>query len=92
MFDFFFCYAGDVWSENGVAIFAIIVHFIDANLRLNNRLVLCKGLHDIAQSFTNLAVITYKGLFEASAGPDINTFHEDIQVYIPDEGSDMPKA
>ena len=86
------CHAGDVWSENGVALFAILVHFIDADWKLHNRLALCKGLDQIAHTGANLADITYKGLFDAGIGPDIATIHEDIHVCTPDEGSNMLKA
>ena len=84
--------SGDVWSENGVAIFAIIVHFIDAEFKLHNRLALCKGLNKIAHTGANLADITYKGLLEAGVGEDIDILHEDIHVCTPDEGSNMLKA
>ena len=86
-FSYFF--GGDIWSENCVVIFAVIVHFIDAEWKLHNRLVVCKGLHNIAHTGVNLVVITYKGLFEAGVGPDINTIHEDLHVCTPDEGSNM---
>ena len=75
-----------------MAIFAIIVHFIDAEFKLHNRLALCKGLNKIAHTGANLADITYKGLLEAGVGEDIDTLHEDIHVCTPDEGSNMLKA
>ena len=84
-----YCYACDVWSENGVAIFAVIAHFIDAEWKLHIRLILCKWLHNITQPGANLADITNKGLFEAGVGPDIYTIHEDTHVCTPDEGSNM---
>ncbi len=43
-------YAGDIWSENRIAIFAIMVHFIDFDWKLNTRLALCKGLDKIAHT------------------------------------------
>ena len=60
---------GDIWSENGIAIFAIMVHFIDSEWKLNTRLALCKGLDKIAHTGDNIADITYKGLFDAGMGP-----------------------
>jgi hypothetical protein len=85
-------YLGDVWSENGVAIFAIVVHFIDAEWKFHNRLALCKGLNKIAHTGANLADITYRGLLEVGVGKDIDTLHKDIHVCTPDEGSNMLKA
>jgi hypothetical protein len=52
-------YAGDIWSENGIAIFAIMVHFIDSDWKLNTRLALCKGLDKIAHTGDNFDNITY---------------------------------
>jgi hypothetical protein len=85
-------FAGDIWSENGIAIFAIMVHFIDSEWKLNTRLALCKGLDKIAHTGDNIEDITYKGLFDAGLGPDLATIHEDIHVCTPDEGSNMLKA
>jgi hypothetical protein len=45
-----------------------------------------------AHTGENIAKITYKGLFEAGVGPDLDTIHEDIHVCTPDEGSNMLKA
>lgn len=45
-----------------------------------------------AHTGENIAKITYKGLFEAGLGPDLDTIHEDIHVCTPDEGSNMLKA
>ena len=45
-----------------------------------------------AHTCENIANITYKGLFEAGLGPDLDTIHEDIHVCTPDEGSNMLKA
>jgi hypothetical protein len=85
-------YVGDICSENGIAIFAIMVHFIDSEWKLNTRLALCKGLDTIAHIGDNIADITYKGLFDAGLGPELDTIHEDIHVCTPDEGSNMLQA
>ena len=84
--------AGDIWSENGIAIFAVMVHFIDSDWKLNTRLAVCKGLDKITHTGNNIADITYKGLFDAGVGPDLETIHEDIHICTPDEGSNMLKA
>ena len=44
------------------------------------------------QTGENIANITYKGLFEAGLGPDLDIIYEDIHVCTPDEGSNMLKA
>ena len=84
--------ACDIWSENSVAIFAVMVHFIDSDWKLNTRLAVCKGLDKITHTGNNIADITYKGLFDAGVGPELETIHEDIHICTPDEGSNMLKA
>ena len=54
-----FSYTGDIWSENGIAIFTIMVHFIDSDWKLNTRLALCKGLDKIAHTGDIIDNITY---------------------------------
>ena len=49
-------------------------------------------MNTTAHTGENIANITYKGLFEAGLGPDLDTIHEDIHVCTPDEGSNMLKA
>ncbi len=85
-------HAGDIWSENKIAIFAITVHLTDSEWKKNTRMALCNGLDKIAHTGDNIADITYKGIFDAEMEPDLDTIHEDIHVYIPDEGSNMLKA
>ncbi len=52
--------ACDIWSENGIAIFPVMVHFIDLELKLNTRLAICKVLDKITHIGNNIADLTYK--------------------------------
>ena len=35
------CIVGDIWSENGISLFAVIVHYIDKDWILNTKLAIC---------------------------------------------------
>jgi hypothetical protein len=52
----------------------------------------CKGLDKIAHTNENIDDSTYKGLFDAGVGPDLDTIHEYIHVCTLDEGSNILKA
>ena len=41
---------GDIWSENGISLFAVIVHYIDKDWILNTKLAICKGMGDLAHT------------------------------------------
>jgi hypothetical protein len=88
------CDVGDIWSENGVALFAVIVHYIDQDWIMHARLGICNGLKDLAHTGEVIRRLTYDGLINIGIGNAEN--YNDVPLYIhmctPDEGSNMLSA
>jgi len=86
--------SGDIWSENGIPIFVVVIHNIDSDWLMQNRLGICKGLRDMADTWEVIRKLTYDGLLKIGIGNPKD--YEDVPLYIhmctPDEGSDMLKA
>lgn len=80
---------GDIWSENGIALFAVILHYIDCDWVLHTRLGICKGLGAMAHTGENIKKLTYEGLHMVGVGEDLDDVPNGIHMSTPDEGSNM---
>ena len=83
---------GDIWSENGISLFAVLVHFIDSKWEYHARLAICKGLSDSAHTGEVISDITNKGLLDIGLGDDDTLVQDCIHSCTPDEGSNMLKG
>jgi hypothetical protein len=85
---------GDIWSENGISIFLTVIHYIDSDWLMQNRLGICKGLGDMAHTGEVTRKLTYDGLLKIGIGNPKE--YEDLPLYIhmctPYEGSNMLNA
>ena len=84
--------AGDIWSENGVSLFAVMLHFIDDKFELNSRLGICKGLGMTAHSGDNIRKLTLEGLVSVGVADDIDNIADYVHLSTTDEGSNMQAA
>ena len=84
--------AGDTWSENGVSLFAVMLHFIDDKFELNSRLGICKGLGEIAHTGENIRKFTLEGLVSVGVADDIDSIADYVHLSTVDEGSNMQAA
>ena len=72
--------------------FAVLVHFIDAQWEYHARLAICKGLADNPHTGEVISDITKKGLLDIGLG-DADTLVQDcIHSCTLDEGSNMLKG
>ena len=82
-------FAGDIWGENGISLFAVIVHFIHKDWILNTKLAMCKGMGFVTHTGDTIKEMPYEGLYSMGIGE----FKESVPTYIhtstPDEGSNM---
>ena len=85
--------AGDIWSENGISLFAIIGYWIDGNWQMNERLLLADGFSTDAHSGEEIRERTLEGLHQRwgiAESPDMVPFR--VHGSTPDEGANMLKA
>ena len=83
------CIVGDIWSENGISLFAVIVHYIDKDWILNTKLAICKGMGDLAHTGDTIKKLTYDGLQSMGIGESPEIVPNYIHTSTPDEGSNM---
>ena len=81
--------AGDIWSENGISLFAVIVHFIDKDWILNTKLAICKGMGLNAHTGETIKEMTYEGLHSMGIGESVENVPSYIHTSTPAEGSNM---
>ena len=89
---YLYCFKGDIWSENGISLFAVLIHFIDYQWELHTRLAICKGLGEMALTGDNISELTTVGLISLGVGDDDTPVQDCIHVCTPDEGSNMLKG
>ena len=80
---------GDIWGENGISLFAVIVHFIDKDWILNTKLAICKGMGLVAHTGVTINEMTYEGLHSMGIGESKESVPTYIHTSTPDEGSNM---
>jgi hypothetical protein len=85
-------YEGDIWSENGLSLLAVLVHFIDKDWEMNTRLAICKGMGTMAHTGDNIRYLTYSGLVSVDLCESIEEVPGNIRMCTPDEGSNMLAA
>jgi hypothetical protein len=83
---------GDIWSENGISLYAVMLHYIDYDWVLHTRLAFAKGLGDLAHTGENIKALTYQGLLNVGIGTDVSDVKDHIHMSTSDEGSNMRKA
>ena len=83
------CIVGDIWSENGISLFAVIVHYIDKDWILNTKLAICKGMGDLAHTGDTIKKLTYDGLHSMGIGESPESVPNYVHTSTPDEGSNM---
>ncbi len=83
---------GDIWSENGISLFAVLVHFIDKDWDMNTRLAICKGMGTMAHTGENIWTLTYEGLVSVGLCESVEEVPGNIHMCTPDEGSNMLSA
>jgi hypothetical protein len=62
------CVVDDIWSEHGIALFAVIVHYIDQDWNMHARLGICNGLKDLEHTGEVIRKLTYDGLINTGIG------------------------
>ena len=87
-----FVIVGDIWSENGIALLAVLLHYIDDTFKLCCRLVVCAPFSDVPHNGKNIRDYTYRGLYNVGIGDSIEDVPRNIHVGTPDEGSNMMSA
>ena len=60
--------SGDIWGENGVSLFAVLVHWISPEWQLQSRLVCCEPYGKVAHTGDNIFATTKKRLAEVGVG------------------------
>ncbi len=83
---------GDIWSENGISLFAVLIHFTDSKWEYHARLAICKGRSDSAHTGEVISEITNKGLLDIGLGDDDTLVQDCIHSCTPNEGSNMLKG
>ena len=83
---------GDIRSENGISLFAVLVHFIDSKWEYHARLAIYKGLADSPHSGEAISNITNKGLQDIDFRDDDTLVQDCINSCTPDEGFNMLKG
>jgi hypothetical protein len=82
----------DIWSENGLSLFSVLVHFIDKDWEMNTRLAICKGMGTMAHTGDNIRDLTYSGLVSVGLCETIEEVPGNIHMCTHDEGSNMLAA
>ena len=86
-------YAGDIWSENSISLFAIMGYWIDRNWQLNEKLLYIEGFSNEAHTGDNIKARTLKGLHERwGIGNKPEDVPDRVHGSTPDEGSNILKA
>ncbi len=80
---------GDICSESGISLLAVIVHYIDQDWILNTKLAICKGMGDLAHTSDTINKLTYDGLHYMRIGESPESVPNYIHTSAPDEGSNM---
>ena len=83
---------GDIWSENGACLFAVLLHYIDEDFKLQQQLAICIPFSDVAHTGANIKKATYEGLHKCGLGDSPEDVPTNIHVATPDEDSNMVKA
>ena len=89
--EFIHC-VGDIWSENGISLFAVLIHFIDNQWVLHTRLAICKGLGRLKHTGDNITKLTNDGLMGIGLGDGDTSVQDCVHSCTPDEGSNMLKG
>ncbi len=73
---------GDIWSENGIAIYAVMLHYIDSDWEIQARLAFAKGLEDLPHNGENIIKLTCEGLHSCGIGKSVMEVKEDIFICV----------
>jgi hypothetical protein len=85
-------YEGDMWSENGLSLFAVLVKFIDKNWEMNTRLAICKRMVTMDHTGDSIRYLTYSGLVSVGLCETIEEVPGNIHMCTLDEGRNMLAA
>ena len=86
-----YCFLGDIWSENGISLFDVLIHFIDYQWELHARLAIRKSLGQMDHTGYNLSELTKVRIISLGVSDDDTFVQECIHVCAPNEGSNMLK-
>ena len=86
------CISGDVWSENGIALLAILGYWIDSDWQYQEQILTVQGFHGDAHTGQVIKDMTVRGLVEAGLGTTEQEVLDHVHACTPDEGSNMLKA
>ena len=84
--------AGDIWSENGVSLLAIVGYWIDKDFIMNEKLLVCHPFSSVDHTGDNIRRITLQGLVDIGVADNVNEVADHVHGCTPDEGANMLKA
>ena len=76
-----FSISGDVWGENGISLFAILVHWVSPDFKMQTRLASCNPFSDASHTSDNIMQRTKKRLASLGIGElndDVDTVFENV--------------
>ena len=82
-------FAGDIWGESGISLFAVILHFIDKDWILSTKLGICKDMGLVAYVCDTIKEMTYEGLYSVGISESKEIIPTCIHTSNPDKGSNM---
>ena len=60
--------AGDIWSENGAALFAILLHWVGPDWKMQTRLLSCAPFSKLPHTSANISTFTKERLSSIGLG------------------------
>lgn len=63
--------SGDIWGENGISLFAVLLHWISPEWTLETRLAMCEPYSDVSHTADNIFNTTKKKLLELGVGREV---------------------
>ena len=84
---------GDIWSENGISILAVMGYWITKNMQLREKLLVVIGWEKDRHTGDNIKAKTLEGLHKTwGIGQSVADVPNRVFGSTPDEGSNMLKA
>mgnify|MGYP006281558335 CR=1 FL=1 len=85
-------HAGDIWSENGISLLAIMGYWIDSNFTMNEKVLICEPFSSHDHTGDNIKEVTLQGLVLAGVADNIHDVWEHVHACTPDEGANILRA
>ena len=74
--------AGDIWSENGAALFAVLLHWVGPDWKMHTRLVSCVPFSKFAHTADNISTFTKERLSSIGLGP-VDSVMKNVFAKVP---------